>query len=70
MRILKKGDTVTAALFSGEIVIGKVTDIEITKSDTKYGRSVSRCDLDKHQHGVVDLDCNHWCYFYQIKSIN
>lgn len=27
MRVLKKGDTVTAALFSGEIVIGKVTDI-------------------------------------------
>lgn len=70
MRILKVGDTVTAALFGGQLVTGKVLDIEITKEGEKEGRSVSKCNLDKWQHGVLDLDCGHWCYFYQIKFIN
>ena len=69
MRIIRVGDTVTARLYGNKFVTGKILDIEITRADTKYGRSVRSCNLDKHQNGVVDLDCNHWCYFYQIESI-
>ena len=67
MRKLKVGDTVTAPLWR-QLVTGKVEDIEGC-TDSKEGRSVSKCDLDKHNNGVIDLDCGHWCYFYQVKSI-
>ena len=70
MRNLKIGDTVTATLFGGEEVTGQVESIEICARDEKYGRVVSQCDLDKHSNGVLDLSCNHWCYFYQVKKIN
>lgn len=70
MRKLKLGDTVTAVLFGGEVVTGQVESIEICARDSKYGRSVSHCDLDKYSNGVLDLSCNHWCYFYQVKKIN
>lgn len=69
MRKLRVGDTVTATLFGGQLVTGKVEDIQICARDSKEGRSVSKCDLDKHNNGVIDLDCGHWCYFYQVKSI-
>ena len=66
---LKIGDTVTAVLFSGERVTGIVESIEICSEDSKYGRSVEECDIEKHRNGVVDLDCGHWCYFNQIQYI-
>ena len=70
MRKLSLGDTVTATLFSGRQVIGKVEEIQITRYGFKSGRVVENCDLDKHKNGVLDLDCGHWCYFYQVESIN
>ena len=70
MRNLKIGDIVEATLFGGEIVSGKVENIEICREGFKEGRQVKQCDIDKHNNGVVDLDCGHWCYFNQIKSIN
>ena len=70
MKKLKIGDTVTATLFGGELVTGKVEDIQICANGCKEGRSVTKCDLNKHSNGFIDLDCNHWCYFYQVKSIN
>lgn len=66
---IKIGDTVTASLFGGERVIGKIQSIEICARDSKYGRSVSKCDTSKHSNGTIDLDCGHWCYFYQVKSV-
>lgn len=70
MRKLKIGDTVTATLFGGTVVTGQVEDIQICRQGEKKGRSVQSCDLDKHSNGVIDLSCNHWCYFYQVKKIN
>lgn len=70
MRKLKIGDTVTASLFGGELVTGQVEGIEICARDSKEGRSAQSCDLDKHSNGVIDLSCDHWCYFYQVKRIN
>ena len=68
MEILKIGDVVTATLFGGHKIIGKIEKIEITSADSKYGKDVQKCDLSKHANGVVDLDNGHWCYFNQIKS--
>ena len=70
MRKVKIGDTVTATLFGGERVTGQVESIEICALGSKEGRSVKTCDLDKHHNGVIDLSCDHWCYFYQVKRIN
>lgn len=67
---IKIGDTVTACLFGDEHVTGKVESIEVCARDSKYGKSVTRCDTNKHSNGVIDLDCGHWCYFYQVKHIN
>jgi len=67
---IKIGDTVTASLFGGKLVTGIIESIEICAADSKYGRTVETCDLNKYSNGVVDLDCGHWCYFYQIKSVN
>jgi len=69
MKKVKIGDTVTASLFGGELVTGKVESIEVCSRDSKYGRQVQSCDMDKHSNGVLDLSCDHWCYFYQVKSI-
>ena len=66
---IKLGDTVTACLFGGKLVTGKIETIEICPKDSKYGRSVTQCDTSKHSNGTLDLDCGNWCYFYQIKSI-
>ena len=66
---IKLGDTVTAVLFGGQRVTGKVESIEICARDSKYGRVVKSCDLRKHSNGTISLDCGHWCYFYQVKSI-
>lgn len=70
MRKLKIGDTVTATLFGGTVITGQVEDIQICRQGEKDGRSVKQCDLDKHSNGVIDLSCNNWCYFYQVKRIN
>ena len=66
---IKIGDTATARLFGGERVTGKIESIEICARDEKYGKSVNQCDTNKHSNGTVDLDCGHWCYFYQLESI-
>lgn len=70
MKELKVGDIVTASLFGGRLVTGKVERIEICAQGSKEGRRVNQCDLDKHSNGVIDLDCGYWCYFYQVKQIN
>lgn len=70
MRKLKIGDTVTASLFGGTVVIGQVEGIQICARSSKEGRSVQSCDLDKHSNGVIDLSCDHWCWFDQVKKIN
>ena len=70
MKKIRIGDTVTASLFGGEKVTGRVEGIEICARGEKYGRAVSQCDMDKHSNGVLDLSCDHWCYFYQVKTIN
>ena len=67
MRI-KVGDIITAFLFGGKIVSGKIESIELCAKDEKYGTSVEQCDT-KNNNGVVDLDCGNWCYFYQIKNL-
>ena len=66
---LKIGDTVTAMLFGGECITGKVEAIEICPDGSKYGRPVQKCAIEKHRNGVVELDCNKWCYFSQITHI-
>lgn len=66
---IKLGDVVTAVLFGGQRVTGKVESIEICARDSKYGRAVKSCDLRKHSNGTISLSCGHWCYFYQVKSI-
>lgn len=66
MRKIKIGDTVTATLFGGQKVTGKIENIELCARGSKTGRKVNQCDLDYHHHGVLDLDCGHWCYFDQV----
>ena len=66
---LKIGDTVTATLFGGQRVQGKVERIEVCEAGSKYGESVDKCNIDTCVNGTVDLDCGHWCYFNQIKHI-
>jgi len=67
---IKLGDTVTARLFGGELVTGRIESIEICARDSKYGKPVTKCDTTKHSNGTIDMDCGHWCYFHQIKSVN
>ena len=68
--LVRIGSIVTAELFGGTEVTGKVINIEICKSGEKYGgRVVKNCDLDKQSIGVIDLDNGHWCYFYQVKKV-
>ena len=69
MKKVKIGDTVSATLFGGQHVTGKVEGIEICAIDSKYGRPVSSCDMDKHRNGVLELDCGHWCYFNQVRHV-
>ena len=70
MNKLKVGDTISAILFGGKRVQGKVEHIEICNKDNpKYGRSVEQCDLREHTYGTIDLDTGNWCYFDQIKCI-
>lgn len=66
---IKIGDTVTACLFGGQLVTGKIESIEICACDSKYGRAVTRCDTNKHSNETIDMDCGHWCYFYQINQL-
>ena len=67
--LVKIGYKVTATLFGGTEVTGKVLSIEICKIGEKYGRSVKTCNLEKHNNGVLILDCNHWCYKKKKKSV-
>ena len=69
MKKIKVGDTISAVLFGGTRVQGKIEQIEICKSGEKYGRVVNSCNLDEQKDGVLDLDCGHWCYFNQIQCI-
>lgn len=47
----------------------KVEGIEICREGEKYGRQVNNVNLEKHNNGTLDLDDNHWCYFYQVKEV-
>ena len=67
---VKIGSTVTARVFSGERVTGKIESIEICAIGSKYGRSVKSCDLSKHKKGTLCLDCGKWCYFDQVSKVN
>lgn len=67
MRV-KIGDKISHYLFGGEVLTGKVEEIQICRQGVKSGRSVNSCDVNRH-HGVIDLDNGHWCYFDQIIQI-
>lgn len=69
MKELKIGDKIIYQPWHDSPKTATVLTIEICKPGEKYGRSVKSCDLNKHHHGTVDLNNNHWCYFEQIKSI-
>jgi hypothetical protein len=71
MSKVKVGDTISAILFGGKRIQGKVEHIEIgDKYNPKYGKSVQQCDTTKHPYGTLDLDNGHWCYFDQIKCLD
>ena len=65
---VKVGDKIRHYLFGGEVLTGKVEEIQICHQGEKSGRSVNSCDVNRH-HGVIDLDNGHWCYFEQIIQI-
>ncbi len=67
MRV-KIGDKIRHYLFGGEVLTGKVEEIQICREGEKSGRSVNSCDVKRH-HGVIDLDNGHWCYFDQVIQI-
>jgi len=60
MKVIRIGSEIVYHPWSGSPVTAKIKAIEITKAGTKYGRSVTRCDLEKHFNGTVDLDNGHW----------
>ena len=67
MRV-KVGDKIRHTLFSGEVCVGIVEDIQICRQGMKSGRSVKSADVSKH-HGVIDVDNGHWCYFDQVSAV-
>ena len=67
-KTVRTGDTVTCKLFGGERYTGVVESIEICQGDTKYGRYVNTCNIDKHDNGVISMP-DHWCYFNQVISV-
>lgn len=69
MRQLSVGDQVIYQPWSGNKKVATVEAITICREGEKYGRDVNHCDLDKHRNGVLDLDNEHWCYFYQVKNV-
>lgn len=70
MRKLKVGDIITYKPWGHQDAIAdKVVSIEICQPNTKYGREVTECDLDKHSNVVLDLDSQHWCYKEQLVDI-
>lgn len=70
MKIICVGSKVDYRLWGQkQLRTATVEGIEICKEGTKYGRSVNRCDLDKHNQVVFDLSDGHWCYDYQIAHI-
>lgn len=69
MRNLKIGDTVQVKHWDGKIATAKVLGIEICREGEKSGRPVNTCKLDAHKNGTLDLDNDHWCYFYQVQRV-
>lgn len=69
MKKLKIGDTVQVKQWDGKIATAKVLSIEICREGEKSGRPVNSCNLDAHKNGTLDLDNNHWCYFYQVQRV-
>ena len=67
MRV-KVGDKIRHTLFSGEVCVGIVKDIQICRQGMKSGRSVKSADVSKH-HGVIDVVNGHWCYFDQVRAV-
>lgn len=65
---VKIGDTIKHTLFGGEVLTGKVEEIQICRDGEKERRFVKTANVKKH-HGVIDLDNGHWCYFYQVINI-
>lgn len=68
-RILKVGDRISYMMWSGKTVTAHVLGIEICKEGMKSGRPVNRCDIERHNNVVLDLDNQHWAYGYQVKEI-
>jgi hypothetical protein len=68
MKKVKIGDQVEYNPWIGQSRTATVKGIEICPYGTKYGRSVSGCDMSKH-NGVLDLSDGHWCYFDQVKRV-
>lgn len=69
MRNLKIGDTVQVKQWDGKTASAKVLSIEICWEGEKSGRPVKSCNLDAHKNGTLDLDNDHWCYFYQVQRV-
>lgn len=69
-RILKIGDSITYKMWGGETATAKVLGIEICKEGFKSGRPVKKCDIDRHNNIVLNLDNAHWAYATQIQTIN
>ena len=44
---VKVGDKIRHYLFGGEVLTGKVEDIQICREGEKSGRSVNSCDVKK-----------------------
>lgn len=69
MMKLSVGDTISYQMWNGKMTTAKVLGIEICKDGEKSGRPVTNCDLSKHRNGILDLDNEHWAYFYQVKRV-
>lgn len=69
MKNLKIGDTVLVKQWDGKTTSAKVLSIEICREGEKSGRPVKSCNLDAHKNGTLDLDNDHWCYFYQVQRV-
>lgn len=75
--IIQVGLPVRVETWSGSIVKGTITDINISvdKNDPagELGVSTEELDLDLNYQGSIgyqtDTGNNHWAYFHQVKEV-
>jgi hypothetical protein len=61
---LKVGDKVTGNFFTG---VATVKNIEVCKTDSKYGDSVKSVEWNTKKNVIIDLDNSHWAKIHQLK---